>query len=166
MLVSLFSTARQFNMEVQPSLVLLQKTLLNIEGLGRQLYPELDLWQTALPYLENWNTKRLNPLILLTKIQENIPSLIEQLPHLPLLLLTAIEQSNQFSEISDSLKNQEVRQREVEKTRKRVARTGGIVALVLAVATLVPLTSAVIVSSPISTLGLTAVGFYLLYFRR
>ncbi|MDG2249613.1 MAG: ubiquinone biosynthesis regulatory protein kinase UbiB [Gammaproteobacteria bacterium] len=166
LLVQLFRTAGRFNMEVQPSLVLLQKTLLNIEGLGRQLYPELDLWQTALPYLENWNTKRLNPLILLTKIQENIPSLIEQLPHLPLLLLTAIEQSNQFSEISDSLKNQEVRQREVEKTRKRVARTGGIVALVLAVATLVPLTSAVIVSSPISTLGLTAVGFYLLYFRR
>ena len=54
----------------------------------------------------------------------------------------------------------------MEKTRKRVARTGGIVALVLAVATLVPLTNAVIVSSPIPTLGLTAVGFYLLYFRR
>ena len=166
LLVQLFRTAGRFNMEVQPSLVLLQKTLLNIEGLGRQLYPDLDLWQTALPYLENWNTKRLNPFILLTKIQENIPSLIEQLPRLPHLLLKAIEQSNQFSEISDSLKNQEARQKEVEKTRKRVARTGGIVALVLAVATLVPLTSAVIVSSPIPTLGLTAVGFYLLYFRR
>ena len=166
LLIQLFRTAGRFNMEVQPSLVLLQKTLLNIEGLGRQLYPELDLWQTALPYLENWNTKRLNPFILLTKIQENIPSLIEQLPHLPFLLLKAIEQSNQFSEISDSLKNQEVRQKEAEKKRKRIARTGGIVALVLAVATLVPLTSAVIVSSPISTLGLTAVGFYLLYFRR
>jgi ubiquinone biosynthesis protein len=166
LLIQLFRTAGRFNMEVQPSLVLLQKTLLNIEGLGRQLYPELDLWQTALPYLENWNTKRLNPFILLTKIQENIPSLIEQLPHLPFLLLKAIEQSNQFSEISDSLKNQEVRQKEVEKKQKRVARTGGIAALVLAVATLVPLTSAVIVSSPISTLGLTAVGFYLLYFRR
>jgi len=166
LLVQLFRTAGRFNMEVQPSLVLLQKTLLNIEGLGRQLYPELDLWQTAMPYLENWNTKRLNPFILLTKIQENIPSLVEQLPHLPLLLLKAIEQSNQFSEISDSLKNQEVRQKEMEKKQKRVARTGGIAALVLAAATLVPLTSAVIVSSPISTLGLTAVGFYLLYFRR
>ena len=166
LLVQLFSTAGRFNMEVQPSLVLLQKTLLNIEGLGRQLYPDLDLWQTALPYLENWNTKRLNPFILLTKIQENIPSLIEQLPRLPHLLLKAIEQSNQFSEISDSLKSQEARQKEVEKTRKRVARIGGIVALVLAVATLVPLTSAAIVSSPIPTLGLTAVGFYLLYFRR
>ena len=65
-----------------------------------------------------------------------------------------------------SLKNQEVRQKEMEKKQKRVARTGGIAALVLAAATLVPLTSAVIVSSPISTLGLTAVGFYLLYFRR
>ena len=57
-------------------------------------------------------------------------------------------------------------QTEVETTRNRVTRTGGIIALVLAVATLVPLTSAVIVSSPIPTLGLTAVGFYLLYFRR
>jgi ubiquinone biosynthesis protein len=119
-----------------------------------------------MPYLENWNTKRLNPFILLTKIQENIPSLVEKLPHLPLLLLKAIEQSNQFSEISDSLKNQEVRQKEMEKKQKRVARTGGIAALVLAAATLVPLTSTVIVSSPIPTVGLTAVGFYLLYFRR
>src|SRR5690554_4578406 len=54
LLVRLFQTARRFNMEVQPQLVLLQKTLLNIEGLGRQLYPELDLWVTAKPFLERW----------------------------------------------------------------------------------------------------------------
>ena len=61
MLIDLFTTARRFNMEVQPSLVLLQKTLLNIEGLGRQLYPDLDLWQTAQPYLEQWLKDRYSP---------------------------------------------------------------------------------------------------------
>ena len=60
-LVNLFQTARRFDMTVQPSLVLLQKTLLNIEGLGRQLYPDLDLWQTAKPFLENWFHDRFGP---------------------------------------------------------------------------------------------------------
>ena len=60
-LLRLFQTARQFNMEVQPQLVLLQKTLLAIEGLGRQLYPELDLWKTAKPVLEQWMRERHDP---------------------------------------------------------------------------------------------------------
>ena len=60
-MINLFATARRFNMEVQPQLVLLQKTLLNIEGLGRQLYPELDLWKTARPYLERWLRDRYSP---------------------------------------------------------------------------------------------------------
>ena len=61
LLLRLFQTARRFNMEVQPQLVLLQKTLLNIEGLGRQLYPELDLWRTGKPYLERWMRERAGP---------------------------------------------------------------------------------------------------------
>ncbi|KZY95030.1 ubiquinone biosynthesis regulatory protein kinase UbiB, partial [Oleiphilus sp. HI0073] len=60
-LLRLFQTARRFNMEVQPQLVLLQKTLINIEGLGRELYPELDLWSTAKPFLEKWMRDRLAP---------------------------------------------------------------------------------------------------------
>jgi len=60
-LLQLFQTARRFEMEVQPQLVLLQKTLLNIEGLGRQLYPELDLWATGKPYLEKWVIERRGP---------------------------------------------------------------------------------------------------------
>ena len=68
-LVRLFQTARRFDMEVQPQLVLLQKTLLNIEGLGRQLYPELDLWSTAHPYLENWMRERIAPPNLFKAIQ-------------------------------------------------------------------------------------------------
>lgn len=86
-LLYLFQTARRFEMEVQPSLVLLQKTLLNVEGLGRQLYPELDLWQTAKPFLENWIRERYSPRAMLKQIQRHAPSWLEQLPHVPDLVL-------------------------------------------------------------------------------
>jgi ubiquinone biosynthesis protein len=77
-LMRLFQTARRFNMEVQPQLVLLQKTLLNIEGLGRQLYPDLDLWSTAQPFLERWMRQRMSPKTQLRKLQAQV----EQIPHL------------------------------------------------------------------------------------
>lgn len=85
-LLQLFRTAGRFNMELQPSLVLLQKTMINIEGLGKELCPELDLWQTALPFLENWQKKRLSPWHNLKKIQDKVPEWLEQLPQLPELL--------------------------------------------------------------------------------
>jgi ubiquinone biosynthesis protein len=62
-LVNLFQTARRFDMEIQPQLVLLEKTLIHIEGLGRQLYPQLDLWTTAKPYMERWMGDRLRPAL-------------------------------------------------------------------------------------------------------
>src|SRR5208337_1485150 len=68
-LVRLFATARRFNMQVQPQLILLQKTLFNIEGLGRQLYPELDLWQTAQPVLRAWMRERVSPRTILKEIR-------------------------------------------------------------------------------------------------
>ncbi|SDT11436.1 2-octaprenylphenol hydroxylase [Halopseudomonas litoralis] len=80
LLLRLFQTARRFNMEVQPQLVLLQKTLLNIEGLGRQLYPELDLWSTGKPYLERWMRERAGPRHQLQNLRqhlERIPPLLE-----------------------------------------------------------------------------------------
>jgi ubiquinone biosynthesis protein len=83
LLVYLFSTARRFDMQVQPSLVLLQKTLLNIEGLGRQLYPELDLWQTAQPFLEQWLRERYSPKSFVKLMKKYAPGWLEQLPHLP-----------------------------------------------------------------------------------
>jgi ubiquinone biosynthesis protein len=83
LLVYLFSTARRFDMQVQPSLVLLQKTLLNIEGLGRQLYPELDLWQTAQPFLEQWLRDRYSPKSFVKLVKKYAPGWLEQLPHLP-----------------------------------------------------------------------------------
>ena len=70
-LIDLFATARDFQMEVQPALVLLQKTLLNIEGLGRQLYPELDLWNTAKPFLEQWLKDRYSAKSIIKKLKKS-----------------------------------------------------------------------------------------------
>ena len=85
-LVNLFNTARRFNMEVQPQLVLLQKTLLYIEGLGRQLYPQLDLWQTAKPFLEDWVKAQMGVKAVFSKIKENLPFWNEKLPEIPDLI--------------------------------------------------------------------------------
>ena len=82
-LVQLFQTARRFHMEVQPQLVLLQKTLLNIEGLGRQLYPELDLWETAKPFLDRWMREQIGTRALLREIGRRAPKWGETLPALP-----------------------------------------------------------------------------------
>ena len=90
-LMRLFQTARRFNMEVQPQLVLLQKTLLNIEGLGRQLYPDLDLWNTAQPFLERWMRERMSPKALLGNVQ----SQFEQLPHLANMTRDLLERMSQ-----------------------------------------------------------------------
>ena len=85
-LVHLFRTARRFEMEVQPQLVLLQKTLLHIEGLGRQLYPELDLWATGRPYLEGWMRERVSVAALAGRVRERLPRWLEIAPELPELV--------------------------------------------------------------------------------
>jgi ubiquinone biosynthesis protein len=92
-LLRLFQTARQFNMEVQPQLVLLQKTLLAIEGLGRQLYPELDLWQTAKPVLEDWMRERHDPRTRLKQLVAAWPEISEDLAILPRVLHRALRRS-------------------------------------------------------------------------
>ena len=83
LIVRLFQTARRFNMPIQPQLVLLQKTLLNIEGLGRQLYPGLDLWETAKPYLERWMREQIGPSALLRGLKRELPRLLPMIPELP-----------------------------------------------------------------------------------
>lgn len=93
LLLSLFQTARRFNMEVQPQLVLLQKTLLNIEGLGRQLYPELDLWKTAKPFLEQWMKEKIGPRSFVKHLKENAPLWAEQLPKIPNLIFDVLDQA-------------------------------------------------------------------------
>ena len=91
LLIYLFRTARRFDMKVQPQLVLLQKTLLNIEGLGRQLYPELNLWDTAQPFLEQWVEDRYSPQSMLRRMQRHAPAWLEQLPQLPDTLLDNLQ---------------------------------------------------------------------------
>lgn len=91
LLLRLFQTARRFDMHVQPQLVLLQKTLLNIEGLGRELYPELDLWQTAKPFLEKWFHDRIGPKAKITRLIKQFPEFAEQFPEIPSLLYKALD---------------------------------------------------------------------------
>lgn len=79
LLLSLFQVARQFNMQIQPQLILLQKTLLNIEGLGRELYPELDLWDTVYPYLKQWMRQRYSVSALMKTLIKRVPHLLEKL---------------------------------------------------------------------------------------
>lgn len=91
-LVSLFRTARRFDMQMMPSLFLLEKTIVNIEGLGRQLYPELDLWATLAPHLEKWSKQRYSPKTLIGKFRESAPDFFEQFPEVPPLIFKALQQ--------------------------------------------------------------------------
>lgn len=115
LLVRLFDTARSFRMEVQPQLVLLQKTLLNIEGIGRQLYPDLDLWQTAKPFLERWMRERVGVGALLKEIKRQAPTWGETLPALPGLAYQALDRIrsgalDDRSDVDAALFREEIRQ--------------------------------------------------------
>jgi ubiquinone biosynthesis protein len=90
-LVRLFTVARQFDMEVQPQLILLEKTLLNIEGLGRELYPDLDLWETAQPILEEWMRDRISGRAIVERLREQLPEVGETIQELPQALHAILE---------------------------------------------------------------------------
>ena len=91
-LMRLFQTSRRFHVEIQPQLVLLQKTLLNIEGLGRQLDPDLDLWSTAKPFLEQWMLDQVGPKRLWRELKAQAPQYAKLLPQLPRLLHDYLQQ--------------------------------------------------------------------------
>ncbi len=122
-LVRLFETARRFDMQVQPQLVLLQKTLLNIEGLGRQLYPELDLWKTAKPIMEEWMRARVGPGAALQRFRRNIPTLTETLPELAHRLVVRMQrgedpfggeaQARAIEQLRQELRDDARRQRQI-----------------------------------------------------
>ncbi len=118
-LLSLFQTARRFDMEIQPSLVLLQKTLFNIEGLGRQLYPELDLWATAMPFLENWLTERYSPTAIINRLKKRTPDWLEQLPTLPDRLLKSIDNHTSVSHIYQQQIDEQQRQLKKQQQERR-----------------------------------------------
>jgi ubiquinone biosynthesis protein len=90
-LLRLFQASRRFNVEIQPQLVLLQKTLLNVEGLGRQLDPELDLWNTAKPFLERWMDEQIGWRGMLDRLRREAPRYAQLLPALPRLMHQAMQ---------------------------------------------------------------------------
>ena len=133
LLIYLFQTARRFEMEVQPSLVLLQKTLLNIEGLGRELYPQLDLWSTAQPFLEKWLKNRYSPSGVYQVMRKHLPALLEQLPHLP---EAASERLQGPSQAQLALQKQQVQVQALEDANRKRRRRNELLGLGLLVAAL------------------------------
>lgn len=114
-LIRLFETARRFNMEIQPQLILLQKTLFNIEGLGRQLYPQLDLWKTAHPVLRRWMDEQVGGRAMIESFRENLPQLREALRELPGVIRNLSEQA------ANGSLSMQMRSEELEELRAQMA---------------------------------------------
>lgn len=166
-LLSLFQTARQFNMEIQPQLVLLQKTLINIEGMGRQIYPDLDLWETAAPFMERWMANRMGIQGLIKRISDNAPRWLEQLPELPDLAYNTMTQIKQLGETNreQSETIREVRDAlHAQAKRTRYQRLGGAALIAAIFSMLFPLAGYATEINPIipgSLLG--TLGIYWMY---
>ena len=167
LLLRLFQTARRFNMEVQPQLVLLQKTLLNIEGLGRQLYPNLDLWVTAKPFLEDWMETQVGAKAMFSSVKENIPFMIEKMPEFPEMFYKALkrladgeshdEQIDEIQKIRDELK------RSSQKSTMTIIGTGLIVSAFI-VFGLDGYAPEILLGAPVVSWALGAVGaLFLMY---
>ncbi len=152
---------------MQPSLVLLQKTLLNIEGLGRQLYPALDLWTTAQPYLERWIQERYSAEAMLNRLRKQAPSWLEQLPQLPEAVFESLQQTR---ELDNQARYQRQRldalQRQIQQEDGR--RKRGVVALLLfggAAATAMPEGLGQLSQWPLLSWALVGMGLLLLWPR-
>jgi ubiquinone biosynthesis protein len=117
-LMRLFQTSRRFHVEIQPQLVLLQKTLLNIEGLGRDLDPDLDLWHTAKPFLEKWMLEQIGPQKLMEELKAQAPRYAKLLPELP-ALLTAYLKNNTNTIDPDSIKQDSILLKELLSEQRR-----------------------------------------------
>ena len=140
-LMRLFQTSRRFNVEIQPQLVLLQKTLLNIEGLGRQLDPDLDLWSTAKPFLERWMNEQVGWRGLLERLKDEAPRYARMLPELPRLVHEALgAQTAQARALAEQREQLAVLMREQRRTHRLLLAAlclglgfafGGVLALLL-----------------------------------
>ena len=108
-MIGLFATARRFNMEIQPQLMLLQKTLFNIEGLGRQLYPDLDLWKTAHPILRQWMDEQIGGRAIMNSLREDLPQLRDAMRELPGVIKYLSEQITQ-GDLQLNLRSPELKQ--------------------------------------------------------
>ena len=130
LLLRLFQTARRFNMEVQPQLVLLQKTLLNIEGLGREVYPDLDLWETAKPFLQRRVDEQFGIRSLLKAAKTDLPKLMEQTPHIPVMLNEIIQH------VHKQQLNQQSESQQLEQLRDEIKHHNKIIIITITGATL------------------------------
>ena len=128
-LMRLFQASRRFNVVIQPQLVLLQKTLLNIEGLGRQLDPELDLWSTAKPFLEKWMLEQVGPQRLWRELREQAPYYAKMLPELPRLLHAHLRQPL----LADLQKQMQLLAQEQRRSRRLLTALAALVATLLLV---------------------------------
>lgn len=170
-LLGLFQTIRRFDMEIQPQLVLLQKTLLNIEGLGRQIYPDLDLWNTAMPFLESWMRERNGPKALLKSIHDHGPDWLEQSHELPQLIFDTLQQSRHIKTLGEqqahtfSLLQQQEHQQVIEKRRYR--RRSWLAAGTLSLAAIIAAgqSSSVLGDIPALSWGLGIISLWLLINR-
>ena len=128
LLLRLFETARDFNMEIQPQLLLLQKTFLHIEGMGRQLYPQLDLWDTAKPFLERWLSEQMGLKAMTKGMKNNLPFLAEHLPDLPKLAFKTLDKlANDKLQIEYKSPQLDQIKQEIQKANRRTIKavTGG-----------------------------------------
>jgi ubiquinone biosynthesis protein len=140
-LLHLFEIARRYRMQIQPQLILLQKTLLNIEGLGRELYPELDLWKTALPILRDWMRERSSPRAVIASLRAHWPDVAEAIKAFPVIARRAMRRAyDDELVVKTESATLDAMRRESRKLRRRsdaifvagVTFLGGIVWLALA----------------------------------
>ena len=125
-LLQLFRASRRFNVEIQPQLTLLQKTLLNVEGLGRQLDPDLDLWTTAMPFLERWMEDQIGPRALARRFETEAPYLIAALPELPRLIHQRLLAPQTASDIAlQGARGHAARAQSLARDRRGAAGAGG-----------------------------------------
>lgn len=117
LLLRLFRVAQRFDVEIQPQMILLHKTLFNIEGLGRQLYPQLDLWKTARPVLKQWMDEQVGPRAMIRDVRENLPQLREALRQLPTAVQHLAEQASGAG-MTLQLRSKELRTIEAQLTRQ------------------------------------------------
>ncbi len=166
LLVNLFQTARRFDMEVQPQLVLLQKTLLNVEGLGRTLYPELDLWSTAKPFFETWMNDQLGLGRAKQELKSQVPRWGETLPQLPGLIHDVLKQSRDGL-LTNKQQNQQLEalRREMEEANQRRSLLLPAAAMIIAAAVIFGLDGrapTIIAGAPLTSWLLGGFGVWLL----
>jgi len=161
LLLRLFQTAKRFNMVIMPQLILLQKTLVNIEGLGRQLYPELNIWHTARPLMERWMSERIGLRGLVRGTREHAPHWLDRLPELPGRVLDLVERAREgklrlewYSEDVERLR----REMHENSRRDRHALIGAVLILAGILSTEMPVLMNTFMNLPVLTWVLIAAG--------